>query len=76
MGACLGAFLAACSCFFIMMPTLSPTRCGLSFAGAPAAAQEVHRSWPDRPVEKLVVGATMAAWLGPSVWDHGVHQWK
>ena len=58
MGARLSAFFGACLCFFIMMPTLGPTRCGLSFAGAPAAAQEVQdRSWLDRPVEKLVVGA-------------------
>ena len=40
------------------MPPLGPTRCGLFFAGVPAAAQEVQdRSWLDRPVEKLVVGA-------------------
>ena len=58
MGARLSAFFGACLCFFIMMPTLGPTRCGLSFAGAPAAAQEVQTARGRiGQVEKLMVGA-------------------
>jgi hypothetical protein len=60
------AVVAACFCFLIALPVLDSTkrRCGLSFAGAPAAAGEVHdHPSPDRPGEKLVVG--------PPRWQRG-----
>ena len=51
--------LAACFCLLIVLPVVDSTndRCGLSFAGAPAAAGEIHEHpSADRPVERLAVG--------------------
>jgi hypothetical protein len=52
-------FLTACFCFLIVLPVLGPThaRYGLYFARTAAAAGQARdRSWPGRPVEKLMVG--------------------
>jgi hypothetical protein len=53
-------FVAACLCFLILLPGLGSTnhRCGLYFAAAPAAAQEIHdHPAADLPADKLAVGA-------------------
>jgi len=51
-------FLAACLCFLILVPALGSTNCGcgLYFAAAPAAAEEIH-DHASVPADKLAVGA-------------------